>query len=373
MVAARKRGLRRGFTTGTAGAAAAKAAALLLFKRKRVSVVEVTLPGGATIEIPVSKVSIKAGVAMAVVIKDAGDDPDVTDKAVIVAEVARAPSRRVLIGIEGGCGVGRVTKAGLKIRPGRAAINPVPLQMIRRGVREVVNSLVLTERSPVVITISVPRGVELSKKTMNARLGIIGGISILGTTGIVEPMSLSAWRDSITAGMDVAIATGLAEVVFSTGRSSEKVAGKYFNSLPDSAFILTGDHMGFALEEAAKRAKAGLKRVTVCGQFGKFTKLAAGHFKTHCSDSSIDLFLLSELARSLGASGKLAERIARANTAREVFFVLKDEGMDAVIEKVSRQVRGNSQKFLLRKKGRYCQRAQALLVDYNKDVEVFNR
>ena len=202
--------------------------------------------------------------------------------------------------------------------------------MIRGSVREV-TALLDAPPPCVTVTVSVPDGEEIAKKTMNARLGIIGGISILGTTGIVEPLSLSAYTDSIICALDVAVAGGLTEVVFSTGRSSEKVAEKLLK-LDERAFIIVGDHMGFALEAASERER--IKRVSVAGQFGKFTKLASGHFKTHCTDSSVELAVLADIAGDKGAGDGLTKKIQNANTAREVFFLLKEAGLDKAVEEV---------------------------------------
>ncbi len=297
--------LRRGFTTGTCAAAGAKAAAQALFaslsKRKRAgkrltgpSVVSVTLPDGTPYRVKVKSIEVEGSCATATIIKDAGDDPDVTHKARIVTsvELKGFNASRTGIGIKGGVGVGTVTRAGLKVKVGRSAINPVPLSMIRTAVTEAASAINDCNglKPSVEVTVSVPRGELLAKKTMNARLGIMGGISILGTTGIVEPLSLAAYKDSIVCGIDVAIAAGLDTVVFSTGRSTEKVL-EAESELPASGFVMTGDHMGFALSCVAKRKE--IKKVTVAGQFGKFTKLAAGHFETHCADSSIDLAALA--------------------------------------------------------------------------------
>lgn len=181
---------------------------------------------------------------------------------------------------------------------------------------------------------------------MNARLGIIGGISILGTTGIVEPLSLSAYRHSITCAMDVALASGCKEIVFSTGRSSEKIAeGRLM--LPEEAFILVGDHMGFALRETgAKGQGSRVKKITIVGQFGKFSKLAAGHFETHCTDSSIELEFLAYLAKEAETTKAVIEEIKSANTARQVFFILKEQGLESVFKTVCRKLKDNAQKIV---------------------------
>jgi len=214
---------------------------------------------------------------------------------------------------------------------GSPAINPVPLAMIRTAVREAALDAKLTPS--VVVRVNVPRGEELARKTMNPRLGILGGISILGTTGIVEPLSLSAYTHSISCGIDVALAGGLKEVVLSTGRSSERAVEAHLE-LPPPAFILTGDHMGFALEDAGKRE--GLRRVTIAGQFGKFSKLAAGHFETHFTKSSVELGFIAEVCRKEGVGKKTVKRVLEANTAREVFFILKDEKKAISLEQEGR-------------------------------------
>ena len=302
-----------------------------------------TLPRGGSIEIPVKSVEVSGSLARAVIIKDAGDDPDVTNGAEFVAgvEITGENRARPSVSIRGGKGVGVVTKPGLKIPPGRPAINPVPLNMIRKAVIEAASAC--SSKAAFRVTISVPDGETLALKTMNSRLGIIGGISILGTTGIVEPMSLEAYTHSISCGVDVAVAAGITEVVFSTGRSTEKTVEKMLK-LPQAAYILTGDHMSYALRDAAKRS--GLKKVTVAGQFGKFSKLAAGHFETHCSDSSIELGFLAGLCRAAGATEELALRVQEANTAREVFFILREAGLGKVIDEVCLLVRRNSENIL---------------------------
>jgi cobalt-precorrin-5B (C1)-methyltransferase len=319
------------------------------------SAVKVTLPSGRLLKIRIRDVLLSAKGAVATVRKDAGDDPDITHKALIVTSVEflGMNSKRTGVRIVGGTGVGVVTKPGLKIAPGRSAINPVPLSMIRRAVSEAAAEAGVTPS--VAVTVSVPGGVELAGKTMNERLGIIGGISILGTTGIVEPMSLGAYRHSIACAISVAIAGGADSVVLSTGRSTEKVlearrglrgrrglrrAGK----VPPEAFILTGDHMGFALREAA--GQKGLRSVTVAGQFGKFSKLAAGHFETHCLDSKIDIRFIASLCSGAGAAPSVVGRVLSANTARHAFFMLRDEGLAKVFKELSRRVKANSAKLV---------------------------
>ncbi len=318
------KGLREGFTTGTAAAAAAKAAVIALVSGNLPGEVSVTLPRGGELSVKIKSVIVEGGVAIATVVKDGGDDPDVTNKAEIVAAVGFEPGGELTIEVDGGEGVGRVTRPGLAVSPGRAAINPVPMEMITASVKEAA-----VAAGAFKVTVSVPLGVELAEKTMNGRLGIVGGISILGTTGIVVPLSTDAYKDSIVCALDVAVAAGLTEVVLSTGRSSEKAVEDSFN-LPEAAFILTGDHMGYALTEAAKRKE--LKKATLAGQFGKVTKIAAGHMDTHCTKSKVEFEFIAEVLREAGAGEEVVKCALKANTAREIFFIIKEKGLGEAFE-----------------------------------------
>ena len=375
-----KRGLRKGYTTGTCAAAAAKAAAIAFFTGRKIKEVQTILPAGEAVTLPVYRCEIGKDTATASVIKDAGDDPDVTNGAEIIAEIQGQGPRvkgqgdkafqftvySLQFTVYGGKGVGIVTKPGLAIPIGEPAINPVPRKMIEESVKEAVgylNSELRTPNSELYLTLSVPDGEEIAKKTMNARLGITGGISILGTTGIVEPLSLSAYRHSIVCALDVAVASGCREILFSTGRSSEKVAEKEIK-LPEEAFILVGDHMGFALKEARnKMHDARCKKIIIVGQFGKFSKLAAGHFETHCSDSGIELKFLANLAKDADANKDIIESIRNANTARQVFFILKEQGLEKVLRMVCKRVKENSAEIAGIDTG-------CMLAGYNEEVVV---
>lgn len=322
----------------------------------------VTLPSGNALNIKIKTVLVFENRALATVVKDAGDDPDVTNGAEIVTEVELVPEGRKTpkVVIKGGEGVGMVTRPGLKIRPGRPAINPVPLAMIKRAVLEAAREAGVKTPS-VVVTVSVPEGRRLAQKTMNPRLGITGGISILGTSGIVEPMSLSAYRHSISLGVDVALANGCATVVYSTGRSTEKAVQKAMKDLPETAFILTGDHMGHALKDALGRPL--LKKAVIAGQFAKFSKLAAGHFETHCSDASVELAFLAGLCRELAAAPAIIKKVENANTAREVFFILKASGCGAVLKAVCALVKKNSARITGKGFALQC-----VLAGYSNDI-----
>lgn len=334
--------LRSGFSTGACAAAAAKGATLALLGRGPEKV-SLRLPWGAVAPGPVEFAILTREVgedrAICSVRKDAGDDPDVTDGIEIFATVSRTPRAGdtpvgVAIEIDGGEGVGRVTKPGLAATVGAAAINPVPLAMIEATVREALQEAGGAGGDDLRVVIGVPRGEEVARKTLNARLGILGGISILGTTGIVIPMSDDAWRATIDACLDVALAAGAPAAVLAHGRSSESAARQLFPELPPEAFVLMGDHVGYGLAAAASRNLP----IRLVGQFAKFCKVAAGNFETHVKDSSLDLALLSQLLSDAGFSPEEASSALAANTAREVYERLRAGGDRGVFPALCRAV-----------------------------------
>lgn len=305
------RGRREGFTTGTAAAAAAKAACLVLLDRGWPETVTVQLPIPRVLEIRINTLEWTGEVAVAGVIKDAGDDPDVTHGAEIVATVRRVPEPGVHI--RGGTGVGVVTRPGLELPVGSPAINPVPQRMLRAAVAEVFGA----ERPDpgVEVTVSVPNGEELARRTFNARIGIVGGISILGTTGIVRALSTAAWRASVVQAIDVAAANSVRHIVLSTGGRTERFAQARSPDLPELAFVEMGIFTGDCLRRAAQR---GVPRVSVCAMIGKLSKIAAGKMQTHVAGNQVDCAFLAQVARELGAAEELAAAVAAANTARHV-------------------------------------------------------
>ncbi len=317
------RGRREGFTTGTAAAAAAKAACMVLLDQGCPETVRIQLPISRVLEIPINTLEWTGETASAGVIKDAGDDPDVTHGAEIFAMVRNVPEPG--IHIKGGVGVGVITKRGLELPVGSPAINPVPQEMIRQAVLEVmsdewkvmsktpVNSSLITPG--IEATISVPNGEELARRTFNARLGIVSGISILGTTGIVRAMSTSAWRASVLQAIDVAAANSIEHVVLSTGGRTEKFAQQLYPELAEMAFVEMGIFTGDSMKRAAER---GVPRVSLCCMIGKLSKIAAGKMQTHVAGNQVDCAFLSQVARELEASDELATAIATANTARHV-------------------------------------------------------
>lgn len=302
---AAKRNLRTGFTTGTCAAAAAKGA-LLCACGSSPPAVRVTLPDGEEAAVPVCEARVSTGGFICDIVKDAGDDPDSTAGAVIRAEVKLIKKEGIYI--KGGQGVGLVTRPGLAVPEGEPAINPVPRKMISSAVRQVVSA-----NQGVEVTISVPDGERIARKTLNGRLGIIGGISILGTTGRVIPYSHAAYRESIVCALDVAQACGLDHVVFSTGKSSEQAARKVYPHLGEAGFVLMADYFGFAVCQAQKHA---VKRITISCFPAKLLKMASGARSTHCSQSGIDLSLMAGLFKKAGSAPGLTDAVMNAHTVR---------------------------------------------------------
>ncbi len=336
----RRRGMRTGFTTGACATAAAKAATRALLTQQPVSEVTIHLPIGRDATFQIVSCDLVTDSCRCAVIKDAGDDPDVTHGAEIRAEVRW--SAEPGIHLRGGVGVGVVTRRGLGLEVGGPAINPVPRQMITEAVAETAAE-VLPERG-LVVEISVPRGEEIAKKTLNGRLGIVGGISILGTTGIVQPWSTAAWRASVEQAIDVAAANEQRHIVLTTGGRSEKFAMKIL-PLPEIAFVEMGIFTGRALHRCVER---GCQRVTLAGMVGKYAKLAQAHFQTHVAGNQVDPIYLAALAARAGASAELQAAIRGANTARHVQELVQEADLreffrvltEKVVEQSVRYVRG---------------------------------
>ena len=304
----RKQALRTGWTTGTCAAAAAKAASTALITGESQNTVEIGLPSGRRVRFPVAECTLTAREqAQAVVVKDAGDDPDVTHGARLTATVRWRDQPG--IELDGGVGVGVVTRPGLGLEVGAAAINPVPRAMITQSVGEAID----VNQRGIKVVISVPGGEKMARKTTNARLGIIGGISILGTTGIVRPFSTASWRASVEQAIAVLAAQGEDTVVLCTGGRTEKGAMRLLPDLPEVCFVEVGDFTGAALRRAVEH---GLTRVVFAGMVGKLTKLAAGVLMTHYTRSKVSLDLLRDITLAAGGDQDLAERVADANTAR---------------------------------------------------------
>ncbi len=310
--------LRSGWTTGTCSAAAAKAAVTALLTQAPQTTVEVVLPAGQRVSFPVERCDVEEARAEAVVVKDAGDDPDVTHGAHLTATVRWRDEPGLQI--EGGVGVGVVTKPGLGLEVGVPAINPVPRQMLHENIGAVLD---LAERG-IVVVISVPDGEKRAKKTTNARLGILGGISILGTTGIVRPFSTASWRASVVQAVDVMAAQGLPTLVLATGGRTEKAAMRLLPELPPVCFVEVGDFTGAALKQAVSD---DLRDVVFVGMAGKLTKLASGVLMTHYTKSKVDTAVLVEVTAEVGGDADLVEAVRRANTARHAYEMWEAAGV----------------------------------------------
>jgi len=351
------RTLRQGFTTGSAAAAAAKAALAFVLEGQEVQTADIPLPGGGRLDVPVESVVREEAGVRAAVVKDAGDDPDATNKARISCvarikreekmppaakglrpletlmgdagdggpgsegvqwgEVLAGRAREVRVEILGGRGVGRVTLPGLPVAVGQPAINPVPRAQIEQAAREVLESAGFA--GEVRLTIEVEDGEAIARHTLNPRLGIIGGISILGTQGIVKPFSHEAWKATIESGLQVARAVGLDSAAFSTGRRSERMLMAHCPDLPELCFVQAADFYGFSM----KRAQVlGFARIVWGCFFGKLAKMAQGLEYTHAHAQPTNFAALAGLAAQAGAPSEACRAVAGANTARHALEIV---------------------------------------------------
>jgi cobalt-precorrin-5B (C1)-methyltransferase len=294
--------------------------------------VSVRLPKGQTPSFPLARSALDAEGAVAGVIKDAGDDPDVTHGALVLSRV-RPGAAGSGVTFQRGEGVGVVTLAGLQLEVGEPAINPAPRRMIAQAIRELAEELGGT--GDVEIEIAIPDGEELAAKTMNGRLGIVGGLSVLGTTGIVIPYSCSSWIHSIHRGIDVARAAGLSHVAGSTGSSSE-AAVRALYGLPEIALLDMGDFVGGLLKYLKTHP---IPRLTIAGGFGKLTKLAAGHLDLHSGRSQVDRDWLAERLAHLGAEANIVTQARAAKTANQVLELARQAGLP-LADDIARRARG---------------------------------
>ena len=326
--------LRRGWTTGACATAATKAAFTALLTGEFPDPVTITLPKGQRPAFAMAAERLDRDAAFAGVVKDAGDDPDVTHQALICATVRRArPGRGVTF--RAGAGVGTATLPGLPIAVGEPAINPVPRQMMRAAIAEV--AATAGTRPDAIVEISVPDGERLARHTWNPRLGIVGGISILGTTGIVIPYSCSAWIHSIHRGIDVAVAAGYPHVAACTGSTSEHAVQALYG-LPDTAMLDMGDFAGGLLKYLRRHP---LPRLTIGGGFGKLSKLAMGHLDLHSGRSQVDMAQLAAWVRSLGGAPGLVSAAEAANTASQVLQSASAAGLP-LAGRVAREARAQA-------------------------------
>jgi cobalt-precorrin-5B (C1)-methyltransferase len=313
----RKQGkLRTGYTTGTSAAAATKAALLALIYGRPVDTVVVSLPKEkqATIKVVWTRIEGRDS-ATSAVIKYAGDDPD----------------------IDGGKGVGRITKPGLGLEIGKAAINPIPIKMIEQAVQEVMATVPsYLQEHGISVIISVPKGEELAKRTDNPRLGILGGISILGTTGIVLPYSTASFAASIRQSLDVSLALGTYTVVLTTGGRSEDFAKAILGkSLPDHSFIQIGDFAGYAIKQCSNKK---IHKAIIAGFIGKLTKMAMGIKQTHVRGSHVNMEFMAKIAAECNSSESVIQQIRGANTARHVSEIIKNNDVNGYFDLICRRV-----------------------------------
>lgn len=321
--------MRHGFTTGACATAMTKAALLTLVTGEMQKNVTIYLPVGQFATFQIEETKITASSVLCATIKDAGDDPDATHQARIESTVRLVEEPG--IHLDGGIGVGRVTKPGLPVDVGEAAINPVPRKMIKQVVQEVIDTYALSKGVEVII--SVPDGEEIAKKTLNGRLGILGGISILGTRGTVVPFSSSAYMASIVQAINVAKLAGCDHLVLTTGGRSEKYAMKQYPYLKEEAFIEMGDFVGFTLKHI-KRQK--IPNVSLVGMMGKFSKVAQGVMMVHSKSAPINFEFLANLALKVGVPIEIYEEVLQANTASQVGEIMLHHGYTQFFDELSK-------------------------------------
>ncbi len=342
--------LRSGFTTGSCATATAYAAASLLLTQKKLSCCTITLPKGKHVEFAIEDYVIENNRITASTIKDAGDDPDVTHGATVFSTVELSPSEGITL--YAGDGVGMVTRPGLPIPPGEPAINPVPRKMIQNHLTQLAEQH--SYEGGFNVWVGVKNGKHLATKTMNARLGIMGGLSILGTTGIVRPFSCSAYIASIQQGIDVALSNNESHLFACTGNKSEDAATRLFStdtaSINEIALIEMGDFIGAVLKHIKKldvtdTSKIPLRRLTIVGGFGKLSKFAQGHLDLHSKSSSINLDFLADIASKLGASVDTANEMKKANTSIEALSIANNS-CSGLANRICQLGAINAQKYL---------------------------
>jgi cobalt-precorrin-5B (C1)-methyltransferase len=319
--------MRHGYTTGACATATAKAALIALILQEKQTEMQITLPQGQKVMFQLVDCCFTEDMAVATVIKDGGDDPDATHGAQIATTVTWNDKEG--IELDGGIGVGRVTKPGLSIPVGEAAINPVPRMMIKREIEAVLEQFEMNRG--VKIIVSVPEGEEIAKKTLNSRLGILGGISILGTRGIVYPFSASAYKASIAQAVRVAIHCGCEHIVLSTGGRSEKYGMALYPDLPEEAFVEMGEFVDYALLQCARHK---VKQVTLIGMIGKLSKVAKGEMMVHAHKAPVDFTFLAKVAKEAEVSDELVQVVLESNTAAQVADLMLEHQHHSFFEKI---------------------------------------
>lgn len=358
-----RRGLRTGFTTGTNAAAAARAATLALLTGVWPETVTVDLPTGETTIMRPVECHLEGDTAYCCMVKDGGDDPDVTHGALICATVRHSALPGVTI--DGGSGVGRVTLPGLGLPVGEAAINPVPRRQIYANVVAAVSEALpaaenYLERHGLAVVISVPQGEQLARLTLNPRLGILGGISILGTSGKVHPYSTSAWRASVVQAVQLAAHHSPSRVVLATGSRSEKYAMRLFPELPELAFVEISIFTGAALRACVTW---NVREAVLVAMISRIIKTAQGRMVMHVAGNPVDFAFLAQVCREEGASPELTEAAAAANTARHFLELCQARGELAPVERLTAMALAESQRFVRRLGGTLM--LEVILVDFD--------
>ncbi len=325
--------LRGGYTTGACAAAGVKAALFFAGSGEVVREVEIVALDGTILKIPVAAVKkIDEEKICAEVVKNSGDDPDVTNGVSVFTAIKKIPGGEIVF--KAGEGIGRVTKPGLSISPGEPAINPGPRKLIKNVAEEF-------EIAGLEVEISIPAGKELAKKTLNPTLGIEGGISVIGTTGVLRPMSEEAFKNSLVPQIDVAKAAGFKTLVFVPGKIGENIAKKI--GLPYAATVHTGNFIGFMLERAAERK---IEKIILCGHIGKLIKVAAGNFHTHNRISDARLETLAAYSASEGLPAEEVKKILAANTAEDAADIIAKNNLQKVWDKIAERASFRAKRYV---------------------------
>lgn len=358
--------MRTGYTTGSNAAAAAKAATLALFTGAWPEQVRITLPIGETTTMTPVEHHLSSEEAWCGMIKDGGDDPDVTHGALICAQVRHTATPGLTL--DGGEGVGRVTLPGLGLAVGGPAINPVPRQQIRDNVADALRLVVpdqpgYLEQRGLAIVISVPEGAQIAQKTLNARLGIIGGISILGTSGKVYPYSTAAWRASVVQAIEVAAYNGAERLVLATGARSERFAMQMFPHLPEVAFVELSVFTGDAFKTCIAH---GFRAVTLVAMISRIVKTAQGEMNTHVAGSQVDFGFVVQVCRDIGAPDGLVAAVTTANTARHILELCQQWDSMLPLQRLTEMAWAQSIQFIQQHGG--ALELEVILVDFDGAV-----
>jgi cobalt-precorrin-5B (C1)-methyltransferase len=343
-----RQGMRTGYTTGSNAAGAARAATLALLTGHWPEQVTVTLPNGETTVMSPVERNLTESSAFCCMVKDGGDDPDATHGALICAQVQRTDTPG--LALDGGTGVGRVTLPGLGLPVGAAAINPVPREQITANISEALAEAVPDKpdylaRHGLEVIISVPEGEHIAQKTLNPRLGIVGGISILGTSGKVYPYSTAAWRASVVKAVEMATYHSVERVVLATGARSEQYAMRLFPELPEVAFVEISVFTGAALKTCVAK---GVRSVALVAMISRIVKTAQGRMVTHVAGNPVDFDFLAQVCRETGAPAELVSAVAEANTARHFLELCQQHGDMTPVQRLIDMALAQSERFVRR-------------------------